>query len=347
LPSRVADNLFWLGRYASRAEEVARLLRAILVRLTDESGQEARPELAVLVGALRGLLEGTTPKPFVAAKDVTRAELEGYVADAIYGAEGRTSLRGILDALRQGAWTVRDRISVDAWRILNRIDHDLEPPDPPGEIRWSQILPVLNEMVVHLAAFSGMAMDSMTRAHGWRFLEMGRRLERAGATAGLLRCALTTIAEPEEPVLNAILEVADSSMTYRSRYMNLLQAVPVLDLLLVDESNPRSVAFQLVSLVDHVDHLPRDEQQSTRSREQRLALEIQARLRLVDVFAVARVARGGRRNKLDQFLKEVREGLLGISEAVTHAYFSHSRPARQLAQRHIERLTTYASPDSL
>lgn len=347
LPSRVADNLFWLGRYADRAEEVTRLLRAILTRLTDETGQESKPELPALVGAMRSLLEGSTATPFAPSGDGGIRALESYVARAVFGNEGPTSLRGLLDALRHAAWTVRDRISVDSWRILNRLDHDLEMPDPADEAPWGEVLLFLNEMIVHLAAFSGMAIDSMTRAHGWRFLDMGRRLERAGATAGLLRCALVVQHEPEEPVLNAVLEVADSSMTYRSRYMNVLQAVPVFDLLLVDESNPRSIAFQLASLADHVDHLPRDEAESTRSTEQRLALEIQTRLRLADVEQLGQIGRNRRRTKLDIFVREIGDSLLAFSDAVTQTYFSHSRPTRQRSQARIERLTTYAPPDSL
>lgn len=347
LPSRVADNLFWLGRYADRAEAVTRLLRATLARLTDESGQEFRPELPALVGAMRGLLEGSAPVPFPLPAEGAAGAIEAFLSRSVFGNGGPTSLRGVLDALRHGAWTVRDRISVDAWRILNRLDQDLRPPQQGDEAPWSEILMFLNEMIVHLAAFSGMAMDSMTRSHGWLFLDMGRRLERASATAGLLRCALVTAMDSEELILNGVLEVADSSMTYRSRYMNVLQAVPVLDLLLVDESNPRSMAFQLAALVDHVDRLPRDEHQSVRSAEQRLALEIQTRLRLADVYALAQVGRGARRHKLEAFLKEIGDSLLALSDALTQAYFSHSRPTRQLTQRRVERLTTYASPDSL
>lgn len=348
LPSRVADNLFWLGRYTSRAEEVTRLLRAILLKVTGESDPEARPELPLLIDSLRAILEGTIP-PASAAGSPTPDELEAYVFAAYFEHEGPSGLRGILDAVRHGAWTVRDRISVDSWRILNRLDQDLPLPEPGEETPWTEMLSFLDTMIVHLAAFSGIAMESMTRAHGWRFLEMGRRLERAGATATLLRCALMRAAEPEDPVLSAVLEVADSAMTYRSRYMNNLQFKPVLDLLLIDETNPRSVAFQLASLVDHVEHLPRDEQMSSRSAEQRLVLDLQTRVRLADVDVLGQISRGDRRNKLDLFLKELSEGFIALSDAVTQAYFSHSRPARQLnqTQNRVERLTTYASPDSL
>lgn len=346
LPSRVADNLFWLGRYTSRAEEVTRLLRAILLRITGESEPDSRPELPLLVETLRALLEGAIPAGGPSAPE----ELETYVTGAYFGHDGPAGLRGILDAVRHGVWTVRDRISVDAWRILNRLDQDLPLPDPDEETPWTEMLSFLDTMIVHLAAFSGMAMESMTRAHGWRFLEMGRRLERASATSTLLRCSLTRATEPEDPVLGAVLEVADSAMTYRSRYLNLLQFKPVLDLLLVDETNPRSVAFQMASLVDHVEHLPRDEQQSSRSVEQRLVLDLQTRVRLADVDVLGQLARGARRNKLDVFLKELSESFVALSDAVTQTYFSHSRPARQLnqsAEPRVERLTTYASPDSL
>ena len=125
----------------------------------------------------------------------------------------------------------------------------------------SDVLDLLEELVISLAAFGGLAMESMTRGPGWRFLDMGRRLERAAHTASLLDSTLTTVAGSEGPLLEALLEIADSSMTYRRRYLSSMQTAPVLDLLLADETNPRSLAFQLVALAGHVDHLPHDDSQ--------------------------------------------------------------------------------------
>ncbi len=120
------------------------------------------------------------------------------------------------------------------------------------------MLETLEDLVINLTAFSGLTGENMTRSLGWKFLDMGRRLERGAHTIRLLQSTLVTTETPEAPLLEALLEVAESSMTYRRRYRSALQTAPVLDLLLADETNPRSLAFQLAALASHVGNLPRD-----------------------------------------------------------------------------------------
>src|SRR5207253_10190761 len=157
-----------------------------------------------------------------------------------------------LQSLYRVAGSVRDRISMDMWRVLSGLDLF----DPRKNYGWngspdqelttlSDLLDILNRSVITLAAFGGLAMESMTRGHGWRFLDMGRKVERSLHMMGLIRATLATVCANEGPLLEALLEIADSSMTFRRRYLSTLQAAPVLDLLLADESNPRSLAYQL------------------------------------------------------------------------------------------------------
>ncbi len=143
-------------------------------------------------------------------------------------------------------------------------------------------------MLVSLTAFSGLATESMTRGQGWRFLELGRRLERSAHTLSLLRSTLATVGTGGEgPLLEAVLEVADSSMTYRRRYLGSLQTAPVLDLLVADETNPRSLAFQLIALAGHVTNLPRDATPPRDSPEHRLVASALGDVRLADLDALA------------------------------------------------------------
>ena len=111
---------------------------------------------------------------------------------------------------------------------------------------------------MRLAALGGVVMESMTRGQAWRFLDMGRRLERAMNLVVMLRAALSRQSDREAPLLESVLDVADSGMTYRRRYLANLQVVPVVDLLVTDDTNPRSVVFQLEALADHFPHLPHD-----------------------------------------------------------------------------------------
>ena len=140
------------------------------------------------------------------------------------------------------------------------------------------------------------------RGQGWRFLELGRQLERATHTMSLLKHTLTTVSGNEGPLLEALLEIAESSMTYRRRYLGRVQASPVLDLLLADETNPRSLAFQLVALAEHVAHLPHDDSQPNSRTEQQVAMAALTDLRLVNIDDLAKATDEGVRQNLDDLL---------------------------------------------
>jgi len=161
-------------------------------------------------------------------------------------------------------------------------------------------------------------------------MDMGRRLERASGTVTLLHRTLSTPVGREPALLEAVLEAADSGMTYRRRYLNRLEAAPVLDLLLADEGNPRSVIFQINSLVDHIAGLPRDPTVAVRTAEQRLALELRAELQLADIEALA-APTDGTRGKLVELLERWAESLPALSDSLSASYLSHATPSRQLS----------------
>jgi uncharacterized circularly permuted ATP-grasp superfamily protein/uncharacterized alpha-E superfamily protein len=325
LSSRVADNLFWLGRYAERSEGLVRLLRGILVRLTEKFGVTDTPELP---GLMRALTQDILPhRAGNGARAATR-ELE--VRARIFDERIGGSLRSALQLLRQVAAKVRDRISIDTWRILSAVgpEHLAEGTGLP----LGDLLSLLDEMVTSLAAFGGTVAESMTRGHGWRFLDMGRRLERAVNTVALLRPTLIARSNAEGPLLEALLEVAECSMTYRRRYLAGVQAAPVIDLLLADESNPRSLAFQLVVLSDHVDQVPSDWPGGMRTAEQRIALRALTTLRLADAQELGKAGEDGVRRQLDRLLADLHTDLPTLGDSITRSYFTHVPPSRQLTR---------------
>jgi uncharacterized circularly permuted ATP-grasp superfamily protein/uncharacterized alpha-E superfamily protein len=328
LPSRVADNLFWLGRYMERAEGFARLARGITARLTDQNF-DSSPELPLLLATLRH-----------AASDDRAADAdpldhpEDHLARILLDDKFPNGLQATLTSIYRIASLVRDRVSVDTWRIINRFDQDF-PPSRARAVHVNDILPALDRLIITFAAFGGLAMESMTRGYAWRFLDMGRRIERSLHTLTLLRGTMTPVVAREAPLLEAVLEVADSAMTYRRRYMTSLQAAPVLDLLMADESNPRSVAFQLARLSEHVDALPRPGAVAglgRRTLEERLLLRALTNLRLVDMHAEAQPhPESARRARLDELLRGTTTDLLSLSDALSQTYLSHAIATRQLA----------------
>jgi uncharacterized alpha-E superfamily protein len=174
-------------------------------------------------------------------------------------------------------------------------------------------------------------MESMTRGHGWRFLDMGRRLERALQLLHLLVAAFTAGAEREGELLETLLRVADSSITYRRRYLAGLHAAAVVDLLLVDDTNPRSVLFQVAALREHLMQLPRDSTQPRMRGEERLALAALTRLQLLDVGPACQSAGVGKRPPLLAVLVDLETELLELSNQLCGGYLSHALLARPLA----------------
>ncbi|WP_425614868.1 circularly permuted type 2 ATP-grasp protein [Anatilimnocola sp. NA78] len=328
LPSRVADHLFWLGRHVERLEGTARVLRTTLTRLTSETTTIGSHSLGPLLKMLADLMAFPAPLRLSITSPAMvqiETELGKWISDP-----ARNSLTSMANTMRSAATVVRDRLSLDSWRILNRLGQELTNPGRESGTQLADSLPMLNRLILDLAAFSGMGTESMTRGPGWRFLDLGRRLERSLQAMTVLKVALVEPPADEDSLFEALLEIADSSMTYRNRYLTTLQLPPLLDLLLTDETNPRSVAFQAVALQGHVDSLPHSNRQLLLSTEQRLVLDTCTQLRLADVFALSNLDRQGRRSALERFLQRHSEQLRMLSDEISRNYLIHAGPSRQL-----------------
>ena len=328
LPSRVADNLYWLGRYVERTEGMVRLLRSVLSWLTAEAGLAGTAVLPALLRPLRAMRHMAA---MVEGAEASLPALEQALLTVMFDTQSSTSVHATLAAMHRVASTVRDRISLDAWRILSRLLQDFTLPMSASLPPLSTVLELLNHTLITLAAFSGLGVENMTRGPGWHCLDMGRRLERAVYTVDLLRSLLVDVGEHEATVLETVLEIADSSMTYRSRYLTTLQCAPVLDLLLIDDTNPRSVLYQLVALAEHVEHLPHNHARPSLSPAQRLALTALTSLRLAEVDVLCEASTDGHRAHLETLLTRLRTDLPALSDAMTHHYLSHAETSRHLA----------------
>jgi uncharacterized alpha-E superfamily protein len=308
---------------------MARLARGVMVRLADQSVENS-PELRRLIGAISVDVAGMVEKP------EGGATAEQRLAEVLVGQDYPGGLQSTLGHIYRIASLVRDRISADTWRIINRLERDFPASVTPG-MHVNEILPGLDRLILTFAAFGGLAMESMTRGYAWRFLDIGRRIERAVATMHLLQSTLIEVLEREGPLLEAVLEIADSLMTYRRRYMTTLQAAPVLDLLLADESNPRSVGYQLVRLMEHVQALPLTAAKAEvgqRTLEERLLLRRLTDLRLVDMQHEGEPGeREGklRRTRMEDLLGVMAADLFTLSERLSQTYLSHAIATRQLA----------------
>jgi uncharacterized alpha-E superfamily protein len=329
VPSRTADNLFWLGRYAERAEAMVRHLRSCIVRLTNDVEPSGVTEIFDLVTALSDD-ETSLPTP---GKTSDAKEIEALRQELLlwlFDDSRQDTLAHTLEALRLTASQVRDRLSVDGWRIVYQMNLQVLFPWEAQPGRLGDLVLLLNQVLNLLAALSGLGTESMTRGLGWRFLDMGRRIERGLQTLRLFRRMLVTTGSELTPLLEAILEICDSSMTYRWRYRSTLQLAPVLDLLLMDDSNPRAVGHQLNLLSEHVAVLPVMVGDHVHSAEQQTMLAAQATIRLTDVEALCEPDQTGERNRLESLLVQLEDQLQSLSDEITHHYLTHTGPARQL-----------------
>lgn len=311
LPSRVADNLFWLGRYSERLEEVLRLIRCILNRMTDEPAIEA---LAALTERLGFLAER-------AGERFRLADFERDLLGLIHDPARHGSVRELAGRIGYLASSVRDRFSADTWRILSQIEADVRVR--PNKLTATGAVNLSNKLIVDLAALAGMEMENMTRGHGWRFLDVGRRLERAFRLARLLRNALE-IDSGRDVLLEALLEIADSSITYRRRYFAQAQLPGVLDLLIFEPQNPRSVAFQVAALTVHGAHLPKAGGKGEGYEDAELIRRLRDTVREARVHWISFAEEGGPTGPLQDYLEDLSTELARLSDRLTHRYFVHT-----------------------
>lgn len=325
LPSRLADNFFWLGRYSERADATARLLRSALLRFNPERTGSMMPLLMPILQTLetQGQLPDVLEKPELGQSPEA---FEAELLAAIFDPARLGSLRNTAGNLLRLAVYVRERISKDMWFVLNKLNERLASPGSTLVMLAGDAAGALSETLQSLAAFHGLARENMTRAQAWRFLDMGLRIERVIYMGTLLEATLRSEEAENPSVLEAVLEVADSSITYRSRY-SLLQHVPaVFDLILLDDKNPRSVLFQINQLVQHFEHLPREAVQPGSGKT--ILLECAARLNAADARELAEPREGWMKSNLSNALQQTLCDMPRLSDAIAASYFAHSMISR-------------------
>lgn len=327
LPSRLADNFYWLGRYCERADATARLLRATLLRFSPESSGSAMPLLEPLLSALAA--QGQFPSLADRPELRTRPEaLEAELLATIFDGERRGSVRRLADELQRLAILVRDRTSNDLWRVLSTVDDRVTLPSDTTVVLAGDAVGALSQAIIGLAAFHGLARENMTRAQGWRFLDMGVRIERSIYLATFLDQTLRSPEADNPSLLEAVLEVADCALTYRSRYNLLPNIAAVYDLVMLDDTNPRSLLFQLNQLVKHFERLPREKQSALPSPAYRHLLSCLTRLRLSDPRSLLSVDQQWHRTEAGEAIQGVLRDLPKLSEAIAVSYFVHSTTSR-------------------
>ncbi|MEP6873104.1 MAG: circularly permuted type 2 ATP-grasp protein [Burkholderiales bacterium] len=232
LPSRAAENLFWYGRYGERCDSAVRVLRVAIAGVLDHAADPSDGLAPAIVLAHKlGLIDDTDNANVALLRAATHPE---------------EALANRLRQLSRAAFNLRDRMSADNWRTLNQLAADpvfQRGAALPLALSW------LDRAVTSMVTLSGFVLDGMTRGAGWRFLSIGRRIERLTNLCAALQVATQ---EGRAHGLDWLLDLTDSTGTYRARYLVAPEWLPVLDILVRDDTNPRSLAFQVKGLAEYV-----------------------------------------------------------------------------------------------
>jgi uncharacterized circularly permuted ATP-grasp superfamily protein/uncharacterized alpha-E superfamily protein len=297
LPSRAADNLFWLGRYIERADATLRLVRATIGGTLDADGGASLVPLTLDRLATLLLSTGAAQiAPEEEEEEQDDGESEGAIhdlaelAEAALDGSGLASVRTLFQNAHGIAEVIRERLSADVWRL---IDQPLPAPESEDATAMQARAAALQE---RCSALAGLAAENMGRTAGWRFHDLGRRIERALTTCRTLRAFATESASGDD--LTILLDLCDSQISYRSRYMAGLALVPVRDLVALDPFNPRSIAFQIERVREHLAALPPLRDDGIDERQLALANEIALMVTTMQAESISMTAMLALENRL-------------------------------------------------
>jgi uncharacterized circularly permuted ATP-grasp superfamily protein/uncharacterized alpha-E superfamily protein len=323
LQSRVADNLYWLGRYIERLDDDARLLRITAARVA-QGAMGARDAIELrLLGRLLDQANLMDHGSALASPE-SAAFQQGLTAVA---SESR-GLAQVLDAIQRLTITMRDRFSADMTTAAGPLMSEVRQELLAARGNLDPLLAALDEIVRFVATMSGLAQENMTRGTGWRFLDLGRRLERAQYVVTVALYPLLQSPIDWDAAMRLALELCDSTITYRTRYLGQLQPAPVLDLVVLDDSNPRSLMFQLRAIDGHLDYLGRASGVHVPLLPSSLDDDLEAAVRQFAGDEKTWRHEGLALAMLRDVVADTEAKFEKLSEAITRAYFSHV-PAAQ------------------
>lgn len=323
--SRAAENLYWLGRYTERADNTIRLARLALECLGGED--QSSPPLLDWLSQLAQL--NTLVLPGVPSAVQARRVFERSLIANLASPEGATSVGFNMRALKGAAATVRERLSQEHWNIILRAEEDIfqrcAQLTAQGDYAPQQALRILKDASDHLAAITGAQTDRMTRDDGWRLLSIGRHVERLNFLAAALDLSFDTGAVDTDGGFEALLGLFDSTITFHGQYQQSRDVAALIDLLVLDRDNPRSLAWVAHTLRGRLAKLAQSPTQDACAMSQLVPAP--------DGWDLASLCNtpsdGPVMPALRALLQSIKSAAYTVSESISATYFTHSGETKQ------------------
>lgn len=329
LPSRVVENLFWMGRYTERAESALRLLRTVSLQINRTEALPA-PVTRTLLSAVTHVT--STYPGFASLNPQLFKNPEPEFISILIDSQRAGSVSGNILSLIRTSEQVKEQLSNDTQRVINDIgDHQEELRKAVNQNGLTAAEDHQARLVTALLALTGLIHDSMTRDNGWHFMEMGRRLERALQIVNSMRALLAPKFEDfgQEVLIESALLSGEALINYRRHYQSGINMEHGLEMTLLNSRNPRSLIYQLAQLEMHFNDLPGNRDRM--SEESKFLLEATTALKLSDIKALVK-ATGGVRDNLDQLLARVQYLISSAAKAISHRYFDHAEGPQLLVK---------------
>ncbi len=335
LPSRTAENFFWVGRYAERVLSNARFQRTVM-QFVDEANRAFIDNDQQLKKCLLSSLIAYTHtfgSLSVAVMEKKMTDPWATLADILLDNTKLGSLSSNIANFSRAVHAVRDHWSIDTWRVLREMEDAWQDAADVQHSSHYKLLGKVDKLITSMMAFISLNRESISREQGWILLDAGRKTEQSLLLISLLNETLVQRHDQaiENIMMEAVLKSNESLVNYRYKYRAHLQLNLVLDLMLLDPFNPRSLVYLLERLKAYVEVLPRIIPGHVLSEQERMALEAFTLLKLADSnhLSQAHPVSSSYQN-LEIFLNRMNQLLLGISDAVSKNYFKHAQKQQQL-----------------
>lgn len=333
LTSRMAENLFWSGRYSERVLATVRLLKTTLGYLLENPIQEVqgvlRERLLTSLTHLTMTYPGFVGEPGIKKIQDPQNELFALAQDEHLAGSLSFNLRNLVHSMQ----SVGGFLSNDTRRMIESLKDNhatIRKLKPTGYLHLNNSLDKLYNALVSLLGF---ITESMPREQGWLMFQTGRKVERTILISSLIRSTLVykENGPTGQQLLEAVLKTNQLISTYRYKYRTYLNLEHALQLLVFDEHNPRSIAYQLQKLTYYLQLLAKEEQGTEIGKEQKGVLEASIKLKLTDAKELAAIGDDSFvREQLEKLLADVGNLMAQSSNSVTQKYFSHTSEVKNL-----------------